>query len=110
MPAARLAIASLACACLLGAGGAAPRVTLAAPASATAGVQWTAVVRVSPAPRADAVSVVATSGGERRTFVARGRKGTYRARVTLAGAGRWTITARVGRRAYGRRQVRVAEP
>ena len=110
MPAVRLAIALLVCACLLGAGGAAPRVTIAGPASATAGVPWTAVVRVSPAPRADAVSVVATSGGERRTFAARGGKGTYRARVTLAAAGRWTIAALVGRRAYGKRQVRVAEP
>lgn len=110
MHAARLLVALLACAALLGAGGAAPRVTLATPPTVTAGMPWTAVVRVSPAPRAGSVSVLATKGGERRTFGAREGKGAYRARVALSGAGRWTITALVGRKARAIRQVGVVAP
>ncbi len=108
--AARVAVCLVAVAALLGAGGAAPRVTLATPVAATAGVSWTAVVRVSPTPRAGAVAVLATKGGERRRFTARGRKGTYRARVALTGAGRWTITAFVGRATSAKRRVRIDAP
>ena len=106
----RIVVPMLACVVLLGTGGAAPRVTLGAPVAVTAGVPWTAVVRVSPAPRAASVSVLATAPGERRRFAARGRKGTYRARVVLTSAGRWALTARVGTHAGAKRQVRVAAP
>jgi sugar lactone lactonase YvrE len=110
MPAVRLAVLMLSCVLLLGAGGAAPRVTLAAPAAVTAGVPWSTVVRVSPAPRGASVSVSATAPGERRIFAARGSKGTYRARIVLTSAGRWALTARVGRQAWATRQVSVAAP
>ncbi len=110
MPAVRLAFVLLAGALLLGAGGAAPRVTVAAPTAVTAGVQWTAVVRVSPAPLAGSVSVALTKPGERRAFVARGRMGTYRARPVLTSAGRWRMTALVAGRALAKRQLRVVAP
>ena len=107
MPAVRIAVLILACVGLLGAGGAAPRVTLAAP---VAGVPRTAVVRVSPAPRGASVSVLAMAPGERRIFAARGGRGTYHARVVLTSAGRWALTARVGSQALAKRRVRVAAP
>ena len=110
MPAARVALCLIAGAVLLGAGGAAPRVTLAAPVAVTAGVPWTALVRVSPATRAGAVAVRATTLGGRKSFAARGRTGTYRARVVLTGAGRWTLTALVEGRALATRRVRIVAP
>ena len=100
----RLAFVSLAAATLLAAGGGAYRAMLAAPAIATAGVPFTAVVQVSPTPPAGAVSIRAAWAGHRISFAAAKAGSAFRVRVDLPTApARWTLTARVAGKAVASR-------
>ena len=107
--AARLALFALAGAVALGAGGASPRVTLTAPATTVAGLPFTVTARVTPAPRGR-VDVQATLGAQRVLRAAQGARGTYRARVALPAAGRWTLSVRVDGGVRGGRGVRAVPP
>ena len=79
----RVAAVLLAAAALLAAGGGAYRATLAAPATVTAGLPVTVVVRVSPTPPAGSVSIRATWAGHHPTFAAAKVGNVFRARVEL---------------------------
>ena len=107
----RIAAGSVVTAALLAAGGGAYSATIAAPATVTAGLPVTVVVRVSPAPPAGAVSIRATWAGHFPTFAASKAGNAYRARVELPSApARWTLSARVAGKAVAMRTITVVEP
>ena len=111
MPVVRLAVASLATAALIAAGGGAYRATLTAPTTTPAGLPITAVVRVSPTPPVGAVSIHATWAGHHVSFPAVKAGAVYRARVELPSApARWTLTARVAGAALASRALTVVKP
>jgi sugar lactone lactonase YvrE len=110
MTRARLLAACLVPALLLGAGGAAGRTTISAPARATAGLPLTVVVRVTPAPRPGSVSLLASTAGRRLVLSLTGAGQRYSAHVALPSAGLWTLSVRVGGRQQASRKVRVAAP
>ena len=95
---------------------AAPRLSVsvaARPKVLEAGAFWqaTLVVRQDGLPLAGArPSLVIAKGGVRRSFPARAVKaGLYRARVAFPSAGRWTYSARLGRKSFRLGAVTVRE-
>jgi sugar lactone lactonase YvrE len=82
------------------------------PSTLVVGQSWNARLAVRPASNRLAVRVLAARAGERVTAVATGRQGSYRARLVFPSAGRWTLTARVGRwiSRLGSVSVRPAAP
>ena len=89
-----------ACATLcLGAGGAAPRVTLTAPATAVAGLPVGVTVRAVPVP-ASPVVVHASAGARRVKATAGGSGNVRRATLRLPFPGSWRLSARIGRDGY----------
>jgi hypothetical protein len=78
------------------------KVTLASKPALKAGKPWglMLVVKQDGKPIARKPALQAQLGGSKRLFntVATSRKGYYRARVTLPRAGKWILTARLGRR------------
>ena len=107
----RLAVVAIVTAALLAAGGGAYRVKLAVPATVTAGLPFTAVVHVSPAPPAGALSIRATWAGHRVAFAAAKAGAVFRARVNLPSApAQWTLTVQVADMAVASGAIRVVEP
>lgn len=89
------------------------KVNVRLPASRTAGkpLVVTVTARQGAKPAAELrLRVVFTHGRARVSALGRptGRKGTYRARVVLVGAGRWRYEVRVGRRVAARGAFSVA--
>jgi len=84
-------------ACLLvgGSAGNAVHVTRIGGGSATAGKPWVVKLAVRPKSFAGRLQVVATGPG-RITARARGRRGSYQARLVFPRTGAWTLTARAG--------------
>ena len=87
-------------------------VALASKPTLNAGKPWGLMLVVTQDGKRIARKPVlqAQLGGTKRSFatVATGRKGFYRARVTLPRAGKWVLTAKLGRRidALGKLTVR----
>jgi streptogramin lyase len=78
-----------------------PSVSLTArPSGLVVGRPWTAVLAVRGS-RPSRVGLTATSGSRRvATSARRWRKGRYRGRLVFRAAGRWTLTARLGRKRF----------
>ena len=86
----------------------APHATLSAPPRPLiSGRAWNATLVVKPAPRTRPKVVARPPSGRSLVFSARrvGR-GHYKVRLVLPRAGRWTISARIGRRTRVLRKVR----
>lgn len=109
MSAVRIAIAALACATIVGAGGGAVRAVLTAPKTATVGLPLSVVAAVSPAPKGG-VTVTAVRAGHRASFPAAKAGARFRARVVLAAPGRWVLHAQVAGRSVASRTITVVEP
>ena len=88
----------------------APRATITAPPRPlVAGKAWNATLVVRPAPRKRPKVVARPPSGRALVFATRrvGR-GRYKARLVLNRAGRWTISARIGKRTRVLRKVTVS--
>ena len=108
MSAVRIALATLVLAVLVGAGRGSDDASLRAPKTATVGLPFTVAVTVSPSPKS--LSVVASRGPLRAGFPLTKSGAGWRARITLQGPGRWTLTARVAGHAVASRAVTAVEP
>jgi streptogramin lyase len=80
------------------------------PAVLTTETVWNATLTVRPAPARRPVVVARPATGTTRTFATQSSgRGRYRVRLVLAQAGRWALSARVGKLTAKLRAVTVAE-
>ena len=95
---------------LLAGTAAAPHATISAPPRPlVAGRAWNATVTVRPAPRRSPKVVARPPSGRTMVFgTRRVGRGRYKVRLVLGRPGRWTVSARIGRRSRVLRKVNVS--